>query len=43
MQQEIWIDISNYEGLYKISNLGKYNKGTHKYKGVFWFRKEIEN
>lgn len=32
----------NYDAVLRAS-LGKYNKGTHKYKGVFWFRKEIEN
>lgn len=30
----------NYDIVLRAS-LGKYNQGTHKYKGVYWFRKEF--
>ena len=40
LEQEIWKDIKNYEGLYKISNLGRV-KSLPKYAGRSYRKEKI--
>lgn len=41
---EVWVDIKGYEGLYKISNIGRVKSLARKYKnqyGEFGYKKEF--